>query len=160
MSLENTFVNMLIAMGITAFLCIAIGVFPAQLYSLLPNPVDYKPYTSGHVITQLQLLLFSILAFALLIRYKIYPPELKSTNLDFDWFYRKPLKLMFIGTGKLIDMIYSRSLGIARFAIDKFLTLIAYTHADGKLMSRTTTSGSAVAVIVALFGLALLMIYK
>lgn len=152
--------NMLIAMGITAFLCIAIGVFPAQLYALLPNPVDYKPYTSGHVITQLQLLLFSVLAFALLIRYKIYPPELKSTNLDFDWFYRKPLKFLFIMTGKLIDGIYSRFLVIARIGIERFVTVINQTHGDGRLMSRTTASGTAAVVIVTLFGLALLMIYK
>ena len=76
--------NMLIAMGITAFLCIAIGVYSPWLYSLLPHPVDYVPYTTSHVIGQYQLLMFSALAFAVLMRFKIYPPELKSVNLDFD----------------------------------------------------------------------------
>ena len=81
--------NMLVAMGIAAFLCIALGVWSPALYAILPYDVDYEPYTPTHVIGQLQLLMFSALAFAVLIRYRIYPPELKSTNLDFDWVYRR-----------------------------------------------------------------------
>ncbi len=83
--------NMLIAMGIAAALCILIGVIPGPLYSILPYPVDYHPYTVMHVITQYQLLLWSALAFTVLKRTGIYPPELRSINLDTDWFYRKPL---------------------------------------------------------------------
>jgi multicomponent Na+:H+ antiporter subunit D len=80
---------MLLAMGITALLCIAIGVYPAPLYAILPYAVDYVPYTAAHVITQLQLLMFSALAFAVLMRTGLYPPEQRSVNLDFDWTYRK-----------------------------------------------------------------------
>ncbi|MCP3899365.1 MAG: Na(+)/H(+) antiporter subunit D, partial [Desulfobacteraceae bacterium] len=81
--------NMLLAMGIAAFLCIAIGTFPQPLYNLLPFTVDYIPYTGAHVVGQLQLLMFGALAFALLILSGYYPPEIKSINLDVDWFYRK-----------------------------------------------------------------------
>ena len=81
--------NMLVAMGITSALCIAIGVQPELLYNLLPYKVDYQPYTTTHVITQYQLLLFSALAFTLLVRTGLYPPELRSTNLDTDWVYRR-----------------------------------------------------------------------
>jgi multicomponent Na+:H+ antiporter subunit D len=80
--------NMLIAMGITAALCILIGVYPRPLYGILPYGVDFAPYTLEHVVTQLQLLIFSALAFTVLMRTGIYPPELRSTNLDTDWFYR------------------------------------------------------------------------
>ena len=86
---EEAPTHMLWAMGITAFLCIAIGVYPDALYSILPYPVDYSPYTATHVITQLQLLMFSALAFAVLFISGLYPPELKSVNLDTDWFYRR-----------------------------------------------------------------------
>lgn len=82
--------NMLLAMGITAAACIAIGIFPGLLYALLPYNVEFVPYTSTHVITQLQLLLFSALAFTILFRTNIYPAEIPAMNLDFDWFYRKP----------------------------------------------------------------------
>jgi multicomponent Na+:H+ antiporter subunit D len=81
--------NMLLAMGIAAALCIGIGVAPGYLYALLPFDVDYVPYTAAHVITQLQLLLFSAMAFTFLMRSGIYPPELPSTNLDSDWVYRR-----------------------------------------------------------------------
>ena len=81
--------NMLIAMGIAAALCIGIGVFPDLLYRILPFAMTYEPYTASHVVAQLQLLVFSALAFAVLMRTGIYPPELRSLNLDFDWFYRR-----------------------------------------------------------------------
>ena len=66
--------NMLVAMGATAFLCVGLGVYPDPLYALLPYPVDYQPYTGSHVLAQLQLLLFSALAFSVLMRTGIYPP--------------------------------------------------------------------------------------
>jgi multicomponent Na+:H+ antiporter subunit D len=74
------------AMVLFAFLCIALGVWAEPLYALLPYGVDYVPYTAAHVVTQLQLLLFSGLAFFLLL------PWLKRTltiTLDGDWIYRR-----------------------------------------------------------------------
>ncbi|MEZ5716274.1 MAG: Na(+)/H(+) antiporter subunit D [Paracoccaceae bacterium] len=81
--------HMLLAMGITAFLCIAIGVYPDPLYAILPYEVDFHPYTMGHVVGQLQLLTFALLAFAVLYRTGIHPPEIRAINLDFDWTYRR-----------------------------------------------------------------------
>jgi multicomponent Na+:H+ antiporter subunit D len=77
--------NMQAAMVVLAFLCVFLGVFPQYLYDILPYPVDYKPYTADHLVTQFQLLLFAGLAFFLLL------PMMKRTetiSLDFDWFYR------------------------------------------------------------------------
>ena len=82
--------NMLIAMTLAASLCVIIGTFPAQtVYALLPWEADYQPYDLTHVLTQLQLLFFSALAFVWLNLRNMYPPELPSTNLDADWLYRK-----------------------------------------------------------------------
>jgi multicomponent Na+:H+ antiporter subunit D len=81
--------NMLIAMGLTAFLCVFIGSYPYPLYKLLPYAVDYKPYTATHVLSQSQLLFFSSLAFTLLILSGIYPAEMRNINVDVDWLYRK-----------------------------------------------------------------------
>ena len=107
--------NMLLAMGIATFLCIGIGVYPKPLYQLLPYPVDYVPYTTTHVITQLQLLLFSALAFAVLKRTGIYPPELKATNLDTDWFYRGLPKLVWRFAGAPV----ATQLGFIRDGVSK-----------------------------------------
>jgi multicomponent Na+:H+ antiporter subunit D len=81
--------NMLLAMGLASLLCIVIGVFPQwTVYRLLPFPVDYHPYDTTHVITQLQLLFFSSLAVFWMMRTGWYPPEKRSVNLDSDWSYR------------------------------------------------------------------------
>jgi len=82
-------VNMRWAMSIFSFLCIFIGIFPNLLYNILPYPVDYQPYTTGHIVTQFQVLLFAGFAFFALL------PLMKRTltiTLDFDWFYRRFLK--------------------------------------------------------------------
>jgi len=87
--------NMLIAMGIAASLCIFLGVYPYPLYDLLPYPVEYVPYTAAHVVGQLQLLMFGALAFCLLIMSGYYPAEMRAINLDTDWFYRKLSRRIF-----------------------------------------------------------------
>ena len=90
--------NMLIAMGIAAAFCIIIGVLPKLLYDILPYQMDYDDvYSHAHVLTQLQLLFFSALAFTVLKLTAIYPPEMPSINLDTDWFYRKPLPAAVAG---------------------------------------------------------------
>ncbi|WP_372717292.1 Na(+)/H(+) antiporter subunit D [Novipirellula sp.] len=82
--------NMLVAMAIAAFLCIALGVAYPVLYRMLPHPeIDYHPYTVTHVVTQLQLLMFAGLAFVFLMKSGLYPAEQRSTNLDTDWVYRR-----------------------------------------------------------------------
>lgn len=78
--------NMALAMLIFSALCILLGVFPQWLYPLLPYPVDYQAYSAGKVIFYLQLLLFSGLAFFLLL------PLMKRTetiSLDVDWLWRR-----------------------------------------------------------------------
>jgi multicomponent Na+:H+ antiporter subunit D len=77
--------NMLAAMGLFAALCILLGVFPDLLYRHLPYAVDYQAYTAGKVVFYLQLLLFSGLAFFLLL------PLMRRTltiSLDTDWLWR------------------------------------------------------------------------
>ncbi len=81
--------NMRLAMGMSATLCVLIGCFPQWLYGLLPWAVDYHPYDLTHVLSQLQLLCFAALAFTWLNLAGLYPPELRSTNLDVDWLYRR-----------------------------------------------------------------------
>ncbi len=81
--------NMLAAMGITAFLCTLLGVYPKILYNMLPYPVDYVPYAAGHVVAMSQLLLFTFVAFWLLKGMLHGTPTI---TLDTDWFYRIPGK--------------------------------------------------------------------
>ena len=82
--------NMLAAMGLTAFLCVFIGCYTPYLYRLLPYQnaaAAFHPYTSYHVSETLQILLFTALAFFVLVRLRKIEPH-RGTNLDLDWFYR------------------------------------------------------------------------
>jgi multicomponent Na+:H+ antiporter subunit D len=97
--------NMRLAMGIAAFLCVAIAVFPRPLYDILPYPVHYVPYTAAHVVGQLQLLMFGALAFCLLILSGYYPAEMRAVNLDTDWFYRKGLSTVVVGVTRLCSWV-------------------------------------------------------
>jgi multicomponent Na+:H+ antiporter subunit D len=80
--------NMAVAMVLFSALCILFGVAPQLLYDYLPYPVDYKAYTASKVVFYLQLLLFSGLAFFLLL------PLMRRTetiSLDTDWLWRVAL---------------------------------------------------------------------
>jgi multicomponent Na+:H+ antiporter subunit D len=85
-------INMRLAMGIAAFICIFLGVYPKPLYDLLPYAVAYIPYTAFHVLAMLELLMFGALAFTVLVLSGHYPPEMRAVNLDTDWLVRIPGK--------------------------------------------------------------------
>ncbi len=146
--------NMLWAMGITAALCIGIGVYPAPLYAILPYQVNFEPYTTMHVVTQLQLLLFSALAFAVLMRTGLYPPELRSTNLDSDWTYRHVLPNLVRGVTGAVSRTAARagSTWAAFFSIS--VSRIYRYHGPQGILGRTWPTGS-----MALWAMVLLLGY-
>lgn len=78
--------NMLIAMGIAAILCIAIGTFPRLFYSLLPFPIEFEAYTGDHITSTLGILMFTALGFWVMLK-KLTPHHVIS--IDTDWFLRK-----------------------------------------------------------------------
>ena len=85
--------HMLVAMALLAFVCIFLGVYPQPLYEILPfGAVEFHAYTFEHTLNQFQLLMFSALAFFMLL------PLLKRTetiSIDTDWFYRKGGRLFY-----------------------------------------------------------------
>lgn len=91
--------NMIVGMGIMAFFCIFIGLYPEPLYQILPYPVNFDPFTTSHVIEVLQMLLFASFAFFLLLTSGLYPPEQRKINLDTDW----PLRIAAIKFRRFID---------------------------------------------------------
>jgi multicomponent Na+:H+ antiporter subunit D len=104
--------NMGLAMAGCAFICILLGVAPGLIYQFLPYPVDYQPYTAYKVLFYLQLLLFSGLAFFVLL------PLMKRTetvSLDTDWFWRKLGVHILLGVESMLI-----ALGVQR---DRFLAL-------------------------------------
>ncbi|MEM1104205.1 MAG: Na(+)/H(+) antiporter subunit D [Pseudomonadota bacterium] len=151
--------TMQLAMGISAVLCVVIGLFPNAFYALLPAEVEYHPYTAAHVVTQLQLLLFAILAFVALVKFKLYPPEVPSTNLDFDWLYRVPgRKLTMWGVdivGRLWSGAWYKLLSSSRTVIDR----VYWLHGPEGRLARTWPLGSMALWTAILLGVLLVVNY-
>jgi multicomponent Na+:H+ antiporter subunit D len=114
--------NMLVAMGIASFMCILIGTYPEFLYQMLPWDMEkaYVPYDLTHTLTQLQLLFFSALAFVWLNKKGLYPPELKSVNLDTEWLYRKVLPVTGNGLARIANNIKA---GVIEISVSAFNAL-------------------------------------
>ena len=137
--------NMLVAMGIGVVLNIVIGTFPEQtLYRILPFDYDYNPYDVTHVLTQTQLLFFGALAFVGLQKTHIYPPELRSTNIDVEWSYRKlgPWIVRTVGGAALRIDAYVRSSVME--LVRSGLGALERTHGQVGPLARSWASGSMV----------------
>ena len=151
--------HMLIAMGISAFLCIAIGVYPSALYAILPYDVDYVPYTTTHVITQLQLLFFSALAFTVLMRTGIYPPELKSVNLDFDVTYRKYIPLFLLNCAGFVSRVWTRTTEFGAERFNRIVQKLYNSHGPEGRIARVWPAGAMVLAISIFLGATLIVNY-
>jgi len=149
--------HMLWAMGITAFLCIAIGVYPQALYNILPYPVDYAPYTTTHVVTQLQLLLFSALAFVFLFKTGLYPPEIRSVNVDTDWLYRTGAAAVLLPLAKLTGRITDGLFSTLSKLVDKSIGAFSRAVGPGAWLSRSVDSSNMVALTMSVFLIFLLL---
>lgn len=148
--------GMLVAMGLTAAGCIGIGCAPTLFYSLLPYPIDYQPYTGGHVLSQMQLLLFSALAFTVLMRTGIYPPELRSTNLDFDWTYRRLLPRIMLTATHILESNKRRTTKSLNSMLKQGGEFLSKHYSQSGLLSRTTSTGAMVIWMALLLSLYLI----
>ena len=151
--------NMQLAMGITAFLCIFIGVYPDPLYALLPYDVVYKPYTTNHVIAQLQLLCFALLAFAVLMRSGIHPPEIRAVNLDVDWIYRRLIPKLYRPIAALIGLIWTALSEAALKNLGQFQNLLYRWHSPETGMARVRPTGAMVIWVAILLAVTLIASY-
>ena len=151
--------NMLIAMGITAALCILIGIFPEPLYSMLPHDVDYDAYTTSHVVNQYQLLLFSALAFTFLMRTGIYPPEMRAVNLDTDWSYRKAAPAVVGWCYRKGGHVRAWAVRAAMAQLSVFLSDVRKLHGPQGILGRTWSTGAMVMCAAILLGAYLVLYY-
>ena len=150
--------NMLIAMSIGAVLCVLIGVFPTQFYTLLPYEMDYHPYDLRHVVTQLQLLAFGALGFITLVKSGVYPDEKRAIHVDAEWFYRKAGPWLVGTVGRAVTRVdvYVRS------SVHEFVGSIMHgaerTHGPVGPLAKSWPTGSMV-LWVAILLVAYLLFY-
>ncbi len=148
--------NMRWAMILFAGLCIGIGVHPAPLYALLPFEIDYVPYTGPHVVAMLQLLLFSGLAFFLML------PLMKRTltlSLDFDWFYRKLGTVAALAVTDKISRIRNRAEASGRRLLDTTIAAATRPVKPRGALARNWETGSMVLAVTVALGLFALLFF-
>ena len=142
--------EMRLAMIIFAAFCIGLGVYPDPLYAILPFEVDYVPYTVSHVVTMLQLLLFSGLAFFLLL------PMMKRTltiTLDTDWFYRR-FGVWAVSIGETIVVaVRSGFLAGAGTIVRSIITFAERIAGPNAILARHRSAGAMTVWAIALLGL-------
>ncbi|MBB5518257.1 Na(+)/H(+) antiporter subunit D [Amphiplicatus metriothermophilus] len=165
--------HMLIAMGVSAALCVGIGVAqlftgPAgdPLYALMPFEVKiedahspYIAYTAPHILVQLQILFFSGLAFAVLQKTGLYPPELKSTNLDSDWFYRVPGRALLSWTAGATRALWRLSWRLFTGRVERAMERIYAVHGPEGRLARTWPVGSMALWTAVVLGAALALAF-
>jgi multicomponent Na+:H+ antiporter subunit D len=125
--------NMLLAMLLSAGLCVWLGIFPDWLYVRLPFAATYHPYTIDHILSSLQLLVGTGLGFWWCLDRLGAETTL---SLDTDWFYRKPfaqLSAALISTARQIGLhLETRGLKLLRTARpyiqNPVLVLITYGY--------------------------------
>ena len=141
---------MLVAMSIGAVLCVLIGVFPTQFYTLLPMEMDYHPYDVRHVVTQLQLLAFGALGFITLVKSGVYPDEKRAVHVDAEWLYRKagPWLLGNIGRAVTRVDVYVRS-SVLEF-VGSIMHGVERTHGSVGPLAKSWPTGSMVLGVVIL----------
>ena len=111
------------------------------------------------MIAQLQLLFFSALAFAWLKLSGLYPPELRSVNLDAEWMYRRlgPRAVRaFAGVVGSIDAGLRQG---ARRRLRAVTDLLRRHHGPDGVLARTWPTGSVVLWVALLLGMYLVLYY-
>jgi len=146
--------NMLLAMSIAAFFCLAIGIYPTMLYDLLPFTVEFDPYDMSHVLAQTQLLFFAMLAFVWLNLRGLYPPEIRAVNIDAEWIYRRFFpRLLRSGFGWMREQDNKRRADVL-VRLYNLTDYIAQLHYPSPKLSRIRPTGNMamwVAVLLAIY---------
>ena len=151
--------NMLIAMGLASLACITLGIAFPLLYQLLPFESHYSPYTTAHVVTQFQLLLFAALAFVVLMKSGLYPEEIRSTNLDFDWTYRKAAPWVIGLLATSIGFIDRALRSAVTASLSSLNSTIARRFDPRGTFGRPWQTSTMAALATLLLGLCLLLYY-
>jgi multicomponent Na+:H+ antiporter subunit D len=151
--------SMLVAMGLGAAMSVVMGVRPQFLYPILPFPTVYNPYTLGHVLGQLQLLLFSALIFVILFRRGWYPRMVPCINLDFDWIWRGGVPRAWRFLARIGGPAWHRAGNALGTMQRQGLDLLQRHFGHRSRLARVWPTGSMVLWVVVLLALSLLVSY-
>ena len=151
--------NMLLAMAITAAACVLIGVFPSVLYQWLPHQMNFthtRLITSSPSYNYYSL---PMLAFVVLFRNGWYPAEIRSVNLDTDWFYRKPLNSLVRLSAVLYRKLLSRVQESKQITMRRVTKYVYEAHGPTSPIARGASVGNMVVWVAVLLSACLMFYY-
>ncbi|MBM3532297.1 MAG: Na(+)/H(+) antiporter subunit D [Alphaproteobacteria bacterium] len=143
------------AMVLVSLPCIGIGVLPEPFYAFLPYNAGFVPYSGGHVIGQLQLLLFSGLAFFLLLGLL---KRTETITLDTDWVYRRLGPALAARLVPIVARTWSGTESTLTRLAGRGLNALAFSYRSGSL-ARTRESGTVALIAIAALTLYLIVGY-
>ncbi|MEL7488466.1 MAG: Na(+)/H(+) antiporter subunit D, partial [Pseudomonadota bacterium] len=112
-----------------------------------------------HIVEQLQLLLWAVLAFAVLIMLKWYPAEVPSTNLDTDWFYRVPGRGLLGWMTGVARALWNGVWGVFVKRIEGVMARVYAVHGPEGQMARSWPTGFMALWTAIVLGLALVLAF-
>jgi multicomponent Na+:H+ antiporter subunit D len=158
--------NMKIAMGMGALFCILFGVAPQLLYSQLPYPTDFQPFSIYNFVEMTQIL---VLAFAGFWFLKNHLNVSSTISLDTDWFYRRPaavVRTIFVefpnnafGVAETISLSLANKLsGLSKNPMKLLLPSFVMNGREVKSDGFTASMSAALAFILFGFLVAILVV--
>jgi multicomponent Na+:H+ antiporter subunit D len=134
--------NMVLAMGLSCALLMAIGLSPGWFYQLLPfrdRAIDYLAldlFSNAHMIQQVELLAFAVLAFMVLRWFRLYPPEQPGVIIDAEWIWRKGLPRLGAALSRPTAAPGRSVSGLVSSTGKRVVGLARQVFAEGGLVSR------------------------
>jgi multicomponent Na+:H+ antiporter subunit D len=155
--------NMLLAMGLSAALCMAIGLQPGWFYELLPfrdQALEYlgqQLFSTSHVLQQAQLLAFAVFAFMVMKWTKLYPPERPGVIIDVEWIWRKALPQVSRALARPVSAPVRALSSLSSSAGGRVLALGRHVFASGGLVSVKVPLAATAVWTLAILGVVMLV---
>jgi multicomponent Na+:H+ antiporter subunit D len=155
--------NMLLAMGLSSALCLAIGLYPGWFYALLPfrdqaeEFLVHDLFSASHLVQQMQLLVFAVFAFMVLQWWKLYPPEQPGVIIDVEWIWRKAGPALARSLVRPVRAGGRRLEGMTTSVVDQTQLLARQVFAADGLVSRKVPLSASAVWSVCILGIVLLV---
>jgi len=99
------------------------------------------------------------LAFAVLMRSGIHPPEIRAVNLDVDWIYRRLIPKLYRPIAALIGLIWTALSEATLKNLGQFQNLLYRWHSPETGMARVRPTGAMVIWVAILLAVTLIASY-
>jgi len=123
---------------------------------MMPATVDYQAYTSGHILWELQLLLFTGVGFFVLLKHVGGEPKI---SVDTDWVYRKAMPAVAGALHRVGGGAWQTTLGALMRKLTALVATVSAHHGPQGILARTWPTGSMVLWVAILLAASLLIYY-